>query len=88
MPQAATLSQARPKPIRPFGSQSVIRVEAGVEVNVIRAVQRGVRSRADRERSLLTTGSGRFPVRGYAPLLSRIMDDQGERTPERRTSDV
>ena len=40
------------------------------------------------ERSLLTTGSGRFPVRGYAPLLSRIMDDQGERTPERRTSDV
>jgi hypothetical protein len=38
--------------------------------------------------ALLTTGSGRFPVRGYAPLLRRIMDDQGERTPERRTSDV
>src|SRR5882672_3286582 len=38
--------------------------------------------------SLLTTGSGRFPVRGHAPRLSRIMDDQGERTPERRTSDI
>jgi hypothetical protein len=38
--------------------------------------------------SLLTTGSGRFPVRGYAPVLSRIMDDQGEHTPERLTSDV
>ena len=64
-------------------------LEAGVEVNVIRGCPaRGERFRADRERSLLTTGSGRFPVRGYAPLLSRIMDDQGERTPERRTSDV
>src|SRR5450432_3167773 len=41
-----------------------------------------------RARSLAATGSGRFPVRGYAPLLSRIMDDQGERPPERRTSDV
>src|SRR5687768_14470977 len=37
---------------------------------------------------LLTTGSGRFPVRGCAPLLSRIMDDQGERTSERLTTDV
>ena len=38
--------------------------------------------------SLPATGSGRFPVRGYASLLSRIMDDEGERTPERRTSDI
>ena len=38
--------------------------------------------------SLLTTGSGRFPVRGCTPLLSRIMDDQGERTTERRTGDI
>ena len=44
--------------------------------------------KADRERSLLTTASGRFPVRGYSPLLSRIMDDQGERTPDRLTSDI
>ena len=40
------------------------------------------------ERCLPTTGSGRFPVRGCAPLLSRIVDDQGERAPERRTGDV
>ena len=44
--------------------------------------------RWDARGSLLTAGSGRFPVRGYAPLLSRIMDDQGERAPERRTSDI
>jgi hypothetical protein len=34
-----------------------------------------------RNRSLLTASSGRFPVRGCSPLLSRVMDDQGERTP-------
>ena len=45
-------------------------------------------SRVARLRSLLATGSGRFPVRRCAPLLSRIMDDQRERTPERRTRDV
>jgi hypothetical protein len=37
---------------------------------------------------LPTTGSGRFPVRGCAPDLSRIVNDQGKGTPERLTSDV
>jgi hypothetical protein len=37
---------------------------------------------------LPTTGSGRFPVRGYASVLRRIVDDQGERTPERFAGDV
>src|SRR3954469_879711 len=41
-----------------------------------------------RSRSLSTTGSGGFPVRGYASRLSRIMDDQRERAPQRWTGDV
>ncbi len=39
-------------------------------------------------RSLAATRSGRFPVGGYAPRLRRIMDNQGERAPERRTSNI
>jgi len=39
-------------------------------------------------RSLAVTGPGRLPVGGRAPLLRRIMDNQGERPPECRTRDV
>ena len=38
--------------------------------------------------SLLIARSGRFPVRRGASLLGRIMDDQGEGTPERLPSDI
>ena len=41
-----------------------------------------------RTRSLAAAGSGRFPVGGYPPRLRRIMDNQGERPPQRRTSDA
>jgi hypothetical protein len=55
---------------------------------VVKRQRLGLEQTRRRLSPLLTAGAGRLPVRRYAPRLRPIMDDQGERTPERLTSDV